>query len=167
MLQIYSNMVLQDQEGMDLYLLQLINLLQVAERHNEVLVSNNARLVGIKKVLEANYGKAKGGKNPNVQGTAHGNPKPQRGKGHSGRGRGGSSNIMRRLGAPGSSSQGNHKASTPMLLQKSELAMNRAIDVEMLDIGTRTDMQISNSQHITRNIESPKNGKLTIWRNMI
>ncbi|KAL6508394.1 hypothetical protein OROHE_021936 [Orobanche hederae] len=99
---------------------KLINLLQVAERHNEVLVSNNVRPVGIKNVPEANYGKVKSGKKPNVQGTNHGNPKPQRGKGHSGRrhGRGGSSNVMRRLGAPGSSSQENHKAPTPNVAPK-------------------------------------------------
>ncbi|KAL6584983.1 hypothetical protein OROMI_004272 [Orobanche minor] len=87
---------------------KLINLLQVAERHNEVLVSNNARPVETMKVPEANYGKVKGGKNPNIQGTGHDNPKPQSRKGHSGqrrgRGHGGSSNVMRRLGAPGSSS---------------------------------------------------------------
>ncbi|KAL6500834.1 hypothetical protein OROGR_027342 [Orobanche gracilis] len=74
-----------------------------------------------KKVPEANYGKVKGGKKPNVQGTGHGNPNPHRGKGYSGRGRGrgrgGSSNVMRRLGAPGSS-QGNHKAPTPHVAPK-------------------------------------------------
>ncbi|KAL6567508.1 hypothetical protein OROGR_001176 [Orobanche gracilis] len=95
---------------------KLINLLQVAERHNEVLVNNNVRPAGTKKVPEANYGKVKSGKKPNVQGTDHGNPKPQREKGHSGRGhgrgRGVFSNVMRRLGAPGSSRQGNHKAPT-------------------------------------------------------
>ncbi|KAL6502135.1 hypothetical protein OROHE_024728 [Orobanche hederae] len=96
---------------------KLINLLQVAERHNEVLVNNNARPAGTKKVPEANYGKVKSGKKPNVQGTGHGNPNPQRGKGYSGRGRGrgrgGASNVMRRLGPKGSHSQGNHKAPTP------------------------------------------------------
>ncbi|KAL6532223.1 hypothetical protein OROGR_014193 [Orobanche gracilis] len=50
-------------------------------------MSNNARPAGTKKVPETNYGKVKGGKNPNVHGTDHGNPKP-RGKGHSGRGHG-------------------------------------------------------------------------------
>ncbi|KAL6569069.1 hypothetical protein OROGR_000794 [Orobanche gracilis] len=116
---------------------KLINLLQVAERHNEVLVSNNARPVGTKKVPEANYGKVKDGKKPNVQGTGHGNPNPQRGKGYSGRGRnqgrGGSSNVMRRLGAPGSS-QGNHKAPTPHVAHKVRVGDERAIDVEMLDM---------------------------------
>ncbi|KAL6543468.1 hypothetical protein OROHE_010090 [Orobanche hederae] len=96
---------------------KLINLLQVADRHNEMLVNHNAKPAGIKKVLEANYGKVKGGKKPNVQGTGHSNPKPQRGKGHSDRGRGrergDSSNVMRRLGAPDSSIQGNHKAPSP------------------------------------------------------
>ncbi|KAL6514636.1 hypothetical protein OROGR_020215 [Orobanche gracilis] len=101
---------------------KLINLLQVAERHNEVLVNNNARPAGTKKIPEANYGKVKSGKKPNAQGTDHGNSNPQRGKRFSGRGRGqgrgGSSNVMRRLGAPGSSSQGNHKASTPYVTPK-------------------------------------------------
>ncbi|KAL6568965.1 hypothetical protein OROGR_000690 [Orobanche gracilis] len=75
---------------------KLINLLQVAERHNEVLVSNNVRPVGTKKVPETNYDKVKR---------------------YIGRGRGGSSNVMRRLGAPGSS-QGNHKALTPHVAPK-------------------------------------------------
>ncbi|KAL6557488.1 hypothetical protein OROMI_017838 [Orobanche minor] len=101
---------------------KIINLLQVAERHNEVLVSNNARPIGIKKVPEVNYGKVKSGKKPNVQGTGHGNPNPQHGKGHNGRGRGrgrgGSSSVMRRLGAPDSFSQGNHKAPTPHVAPK-------------------------------------------------
>ncbi|XP_026435523.1 uncharacterized protein LOC113333227 [Papaver somniferum] len=43
---------------------RLINLLQVAERHNEILVNNNVRDVGKKKVLEVNYGKVNRGKNP-------------------------------------------------------------------------------------------------------
>ncbi|KAL6523639.1 hypothetical protein OROGR_017242 [Orobanche gracilis] len=145
---------------------KLINLLQVAEMHNEVLVSNNVRPVGTKKVLDANYDKVKGGKKPNVQGTGHGNPNPQRGKGYSGRGRGrgrgGSSNVMRRLGAPDSSNQENHKAPTPHVAPKIRVGDERAVDVEMLDIGTRTVMQVSKSQHITRNTESPENGKLTI-----
>ncbi|KAL6495600.1 hypothetical protein OROGR_030163 [Orobanche gracilis] len=101
---------------------KLINLLQVAERHNEVLVNNNARPAGTKKIPEANYGKVKSGKKPNAQRTDHGNSNPQRGKRFSGRGRGrgrgGSSNVMRRLGAPGSSSQGNHKAPTPHVAPK-------------------------------------------------
>ncbi|KAL6503970.1 hypothetical protein OROGR_025893 [Orobanche gracilis] len=101
---------------------KLINLLQVAERHNEVLVNNNARPAGTKKIPEANYGKVKSGKKPDAQRTDHGNSNPQRGKRFSGRGRGrgrgGSSNVMRRLGAPGSSSQGNHKAPTPHVAPK-------------------------------------------------
>nr|XP_011470508.1 PREDICTED: uncharacterized protein LOC105353228 [Fragaria vesca subsp. vesca] len=36
---------------------KLINLLQVAERHSEVLVNNNTRPVGTKKIPETNYGK--------------------------------------------------------------------------------------------------------------
>ncbi|KAL6582440.1 hypothetical protein OROMI_006454 [Orobanche minor] len=101
---------------------KFINLLQVAERHNEVLVSNNGRPARIKNVLEGNYGKVKSGKKPNVQGTGHGNPNPQRGKRYSGRGRGrgcgGSSNVMRRLGAPGSSNQENYKEPTPHVAPK-------------------------------------------------
>ncbi|XP_026434347.1 uncharacterized protein LOC113331926 [Papaver somniferum] len=37
--------------------IKLINLLWVAERHNEVLVNNNARAPGKKKIPEANHGK--------------------------------------------------------------------------------------------------------------
>ncbi|KAJ9550906.1 hypothetical protein OSB04_014951 [Centaurea solstitialis] len=41
---------------------KLINLLQVAERHNEVLLNNNARPVGTKKVPESNHASVKGWK---------------------------------------------------------------------------------------------------------
>ncbi|XP_026439753.1 uncharacterized protein LOC113338580 [Papaver somniferum] len=41
---------------------KLINLLRVAERHNEVLANNNARAPGKKKIPEANYGKDNKGK---------------------------------------------------------------------------------------------------------
>ncbi|KAL6213346.1 hypothetical protein ACLB2K_012793 [Fragaria x ananassa] len=45
---------------------QLINLLHTAEKHNKVLLNNNVRPAGTKKVPETNYGKAaKGGRNPN------------------------------------------------------------------------------------------------------
>ncbi|KAL6586385.1 hypothetical protein OROMI_001373 [Orobanche minor] len=100
---------------------KLINLLQVAERHNEVLVSSNAKPARTKKIMEANYGRTNGEKNPNVYGTGHGNLKP-RAKKHSGcgrgRGRGGSSIVKRRLGAPDSTSQGNQKAPTPFIAPK-------------------------------------------------
>ncbi|XP_026410275.1 uncharacterized protein LOC113305457 [Papaver somniferum] len=43
---------------------RLINLLQVAERHNEILINNNARAAGKKKVPEANHGKVNKAKNP-------------------------------------------------------------------------------------------------------
>ncbi|CAH9068885.1 unnamed protein product [Cuscuta epithymum] len=47
---------------------QLIVQLQVAERHNEVLLNYNARPIGTKKIPEAHYGKMSSGKNPNVRG---------------------------------------------------------------------------------------------------
>ena len=42
---------------------KLINLLQVAERHNEVLLNNNARPVGTKKIPESNHASVRCGKN--------------------------------------------------------------------------------------------------------
>ena len=52
---------------------QLINLLQVAEKHDTIMMNNNSRPVGTKKVPEANYGKsAKSRRNPNVKGNANG-----------------------------------------------------------------------------------------------
>ena len=48
---------------------QLINLLQVAEKHDTIMMNNNSRPVETKKVPEANYGKsAKSGRNPNAKG---------------------------------------------------------------------------------------------------
>ena len=72
---------------------KLINLLQVAEMHNEVHLNNNARPVGIKKILEVNYGKMNSGKNPNAKGVGHTDLYPRgnharRGKGRGGRGMG-------------------------------------------------------------------------------
>ena len=76
------------------------------KRHNEVLLNNNAKPVGIKKILEVNYGKMNSGKNPNAKGAGCADPYPrdnnaQRGKGRGGRGigRGGSSKVWRRDGA--------------------------------------------------------------------
>ncbi|KAL6585665.1 hypothetical protein OROMI_002309 [Orobanche minor] len=88
---------------------KLINLLQVAERHN-VLVNNNARPAGTKQILEANFGKIKRGRQPDKQGTGRANPKlhgmkPHGGKGRGGRrrgrGRGGPSSRERKDNAPG------------------------------------------------------------------
>ncbi|XP_062017977.1 uncharacterized protein LOC133734357 [Rosa rugosa] len=93
---------------------KLIKLLQVVERHNEVLLNNNARPVGTKKIPEANYGKVKGGKNPNAKGVGRADPYPRgnnapRGKGHGGRdmGRGGPPNVWRRDDGAGPSGHGN------------------------------------------------------------
>jgi len=56
---------------------QLINLLQVAEKHDTIMMNNNSRPVGTKKVPEANYGKsAKSGRNPIAKGKANGRPGP-------------------------------------------------------------------------------------------
>jgi hypothetical protein len=56
---------------------QLINLLQVAEKHDTIMMNNNSRPVGTKKVPEANYGKsAKSGRNPNAKGNANGRSGP-------------------------------------------------------------------------------------------
>ncbi|XP_026428355.1 uncharacterized protein LOC113324249 [Papaver somniferum] len=55
---------------------RLINLLRVAERHNEILVNNNARAVGKKKVPEANHGKVNRGKNPKGKRARHYDPHP-------------------------------------------------------------------------------------------
>ncbi|XP_062001924.1 uncharacterized protein LOC133719768 [Rosa rugosa] len=93
---------------------KLINLLQVAERHNEVLLNNNVRPTGTKKIHEANYGKVKGGKNPNTKGVGRVYPYPRgnnapRGKGRGGRdmGHGGPPNVWRRDGGAGPSGHGN------------------------------------------------------------
>ncbi|KAL6578144.1 hypothetical protein OROMI_010472 [Orobanche minor] len=84
---------------------KLINLLQVAERHNEVLVNNNARPAGTKQIPEANFGKMKRGRQPDEQGTGRANPKPHGTKPHGGKGRGG----RRRGRGRGGSSSGERK----------------------------------------------------------
>jgi hypothetical protein len=96
---------------------KLINLLQVAERHDQVLLNNNARPVGTKKIPEANYGKMKSGQNPKAKGVGRADPYPRgnnapRGKGHGGRsmgrnmGRGGPPNVWRRDGGTGPRANG-------------------------------------------------------------
>ncbi|XP_062024846.1 uncharacterized protein LOC133740932 [Rosa rugosa] len=99
---------------------KLINLLQVAERHNEVLLNNNARPVGTKKIPEANYGKVKGGKNLNTNGVGRADPYPRGnnapcGKGCGGRdmGRGGPPNVWHRDGGAGPSGHGNKVQRAP------------------------------------------------------
>ncbi|XP_026457891.1 uncharacterized protein LOC113358509 [Papaver somniferum] len=91
---------------------RLINLLQVAERHNEIHVNNNARSIGKKKVPEANHGKVNKGKHPKGKRARHSdshthdpyrrgdNTSRGRGrKGHNqGRGRKGHSNVWHREG---------------------------------------------------------------------
>ena len=69
---------------------KLINLLQVAERHDHILLNNNARPAGTKKVPEANYGTETSGKNPKVRGRGRADHNPRgrfapRGRGHGGR----------------------------------------------------------------------------------
>ncbi|XP_026419795.1 uncharacterized protein LOC113315752 [Papaver somniferum] len=49
----------------------LINLMQVAKKHNEILVNNNTRVVRKKKVLESNHGKVNRGKNPKRKRARH------------------------------------------------------------------------------------------------
>ncbi|KAM7496095.1 hypothetical protein LguiA_020509 [Lonicera macranthoides] len=99
---------------------KLINLLQVAERHNEVLLNNNVRPVGTKKIPEANYGKMNSGKNPNARGVGRVDPYPrgnkaQRGKGRGSRGagRGGSSKVWRRNDTIGPSGLENKVKNAP------------------------------------------------------
>ena len=99
---------------------KLINLLQVAERHNEILSNNNVRPVGIKKIFKANYGKVNGGKNPNAKGTRladlyprGNNARRSRGLGGRGMGRGDSSKVWRKDGATGPSGQGNKMQNAP------------------------------------------------------
>lgn len=109
---------------------KLINLLQVAERHNDVLLNNNARPVGTKKIPESNHASVRGGKNPKGQGTKHteshtrGNYSSRgRGRGQGrGRGRGqgrgnshgGASNSWHRDATAGPSNQGQSKGKAPM-----------------------------------------------------
>ncbi|XP_026428886.1 uncharacterized protein LOC113324810 [Papaver somniferum] len=50
---------------------RLINLLQVSERNNDILVNNNARAVGKKKIPEANHGKVNKGKGPKGKRARH------------------------------------------------------------------------------------------------
>ncbi|KAI3707741.1 hypothetical protein L6452_26370 [Arctium lappa] len=112
---------------------KLINLLQVAERHNEVLLNNNARLVGTKKILESNHESVRGGKNSKGRGSKHTDSHTRgnysscgRGQGHMlghGRGngqgrdnrRGGFSNSRHRDATAGLSNQGKSKGKTPMV----------------------------------------------------
>ncbi|KAL6561117.1 hypothetical protein OROMI_016718 [Orobanche minor] len=91
---------------------KLINLLQVAERHNEVLVNNNSRPAGTKQIPEANFGKTKRGRQPDEQGTGRANPKPRGTKPHGGKGRGG----RRRGRGRGGPSSGKRKDNAPGLL---------------------------------------------------
>ncbi|XP_026410062.1 uncharacterized protein LOC113305188 [Papaver somniferum] len=91
---------------------RLINLLQVAERDNEILINNNARVVGKKKVPESNHGKGNKGKNPKGKRPRYSyshphDPYPRgdntsRGRGRKGhnrcRGRKGHSNVWHREG---------------------------------------------------------------------
>ncbi|XP_024974802.1 uncharacterized protein LOC112512907 [Cynara cardunculus var. scolymus] len=105
---------------------KLINLLQVAERHNEVLLNNNARPVGTKKIPESNHASVRDGKNSKGQRAKHtesytrGNYTPQgRGRGL-GRGqgrnnnRGGFSNSWHINATVGPSNQRKSKGKTPM-----------------------------------------------------
>ncbi|XP_026459458.1 uncharacterized protein LOC113360130 [Papaver somniferum] len=106
---------------------KLINLLRVAERHNEVLANNNARVPGKKKIPEANYGKDNKGKHPkekrvkNADSYSHApysrgdnNPRGRGQRGHRGKGhgrgghwRGGHSNTWSREVTYGPSGRGN------------------------------------------------------------
>ena len=69
----------------------------MAERHNEIVLNNNARPLGIKKIFKANYGKVNGGKNPNAKGTGRADPYPCGNNARRSRGRGG--RRMRRGGS--------------------------------------------------------------------
>ena len=77
-------------------------------------LNNKTRPVGIKKILEANYGKVNGGKNPNAKRSRRPNPYPRgsnarRSREREGRGigRGGFFKVWRRDGATDPSNQGN------------------------------------------------------------
>ncbi|VFQ61166.1 unnamed protein product [Cuscuta campestris] len=105
---------------------KLMNMLQSAEKHNEVLVNNNARPVGTKKIPEANYGKIKHGRHPNEKGPRRANPYPRgnnsnrgKGRGGRGRGRGVSPNVWRRESNDGPSGRTNKKsiASNPPVIK--------------------------------------------------
>ncbi|KAM5577977.1 hypothetical protein ABKV19_008342 [Rosa sericea] len=73
---------------------KLISLLQVAERHNELLLDNNTRPTGTKKIPEANYGKMKGEKNSNAKGFGRVDPYPRGNNAPRGKGRGGGGNKV-------------------------------------------------------------------------
>ncbi|XP_050378313.1 uncharacterized protein LOC126795535 [Argentina anserina] len=69
---------------------KLITMLQVSERHDQILLNNNVRPIGTKKIPEANYGKVKDGKNHKVKGIVRVDPytcggNTPRGKGYGGR----------------------------------------------------------------------------------
>jgi hypothetical protein len=86
---------------------KLINMLQVSERHDQVLLNKNIRPVGTKIIPEANYGKMTSGKNPKANGVGRADPY-LRGKGHGGRGigRGGPPNVWCMDGGAGPSDHG-------------------------------------------------------------
>jgi hypothetical protein len=103
---------------------KLINMLQVAERHDQVLLNNNVRPVGTKKIPEVNYGKMRSGKNPKEQGVGRADPYTRgnnapRGKGHKGHsmgrgmGRGGPPNVWRNDGGAGPSDHESKVQKTP------------------------------------------------------
>ncbi|XP_026378319.1 uncharacterized protein LOC113272736 [Papaver somniferum] len=78
---------------------RLINLLQVAERHNEILVNNSARAAGKKKVPEANHGKVNKGKKARYSDSHPHDPYPcgdntSRGRGRKGHNRGRGKNRL-------------------------------------------------------------------------
>ncbi|XP_050369205.1 uncharacterized protein LOC126787347 [Argentina anserina] len=96
---------------------KLITMLQVSERHDQVLLNNNVRPIATKKIPEASYGKTKDGKNPKVKGTGRADPYTHggntlRGKGYGGRGMGRGMgrerppNVWRRDGGAGPSDHG-------------------------------------------------------------
>ncbi|XP_026396606.1 uncharacterized protein LOC113291269 [Papaver somniferum] len=107
---------------------RLINLLQVVERHNEILVNNNVRAVGKKKVPEANHGKVNKGKGPKGKRARHSDSHPHdpyprgdntsRGRGckgpNRGRGRNGHSNVWHREGTSGHNGSDPKFEKTPM-----------------------------------------------------
>ncbi|CAH9076577.1 unnamed protein product [Cuscuta europaea] len=95
---------------------QLINLLQVAERQNQVLLNNNARPVGTKKIPEVNYGKANTGKHPSGRGEGRTRGRGRNnhgGRGGRGTGRGGFSKVWKRDTRGGTSGQTNKAHNAP------------------------------------------------------
>ncbi|XP_026450570.1 uncharacterized protein LOC113350650 [Papaver somniferum] len=131
---------------------RLVNLLQVAERHNEILINNNARDVGKKKIPESNHDKVNKGKGPQRKRDRHSNSHPHdpyprgdntsrgRGrKGHNrGRGRNGHSHVWHREGTSG------HSGSDPKFektlrippLKRMQMEMRLVLSVDSPDIGT-------------------------------